>query len=76
MTGSRLRQEHRGLQIDPVDLVIRFFRNIQQSFLALNSNAVDRGIDPPLALAQRVATACRMEETDSTSTWMPSASSP
>ena len=75
MAGSRLGQEHRGLQIDPVDLVIRFLRNVQKSFLALNSNAVDQGIDPPLALAAR-ATACRMEATDSTSTWMPSASSP
>ena len=54
VAGDGLGQEHRGLQVDPVDLVIRFLGDLQQRLLALDSNAVHQHVDASVALRDTV----------------------
>ena len=57
VSGDGLGQEHRGLEIDAVDLVVRLLGDLEERLLALDAYAVDQYVDTPAALEDRLGRA-------------------
>ncbi len=54
MARARLRDEHRGFQIDANDLVELLFTDVGEQLLALNPHAIDQQVKPSVLFPRAV----------------------
>ena len=71
-----LAQEHRGLEVDLVDFVVRFFGHVEQRLLALDADAVHQDVEAAAPADGERRPPSRMDATECASIAMPAAARP